>query len=201
MLSRQKCKFFWSKRGELGGLGGMSNFQTLISRAKIDERNRQLGSVISEHYQTKVSTQAPLLLGGILKGSFVFLADLIRQISVPLEVDFLEISSYEGTHSSGEHRIHKDFRSSIEGRHILLVEDIVDTGLTLNFLMERLKQKSPASLKICSFLSKPSCRQIEVDVDYIGFEIEDHFVVGYGLDFNQQYRHLPEVQIYAESES
>jgi hypoxanthine phosphoribosyltransferase len=131
-------------------------------------------------------------LVGVLKGAFVFMSDLVRQIGLPVTIDFLALSSYAaGTTSSGEVKLLKDLDAALAGRHVVVVEDIVDTGLTLSYLQEILRARGPASLRTACLLSKPSRRKVDVTVDYIGFTIEDRFVVGYGLDYAEQYRHLP----------
>ena len=128
---------------------------------------------------------------GILKGSIMFMAELAKNIKNNVEMDFMDVSSYEGTESTGNIKINKDIRNSIEGKDVIIVEDIIDTGRTLTYLVEYLKQKNPNSLKIATMLSKPSRRIMELNVDYIGFAIDDKFVVGYGLDYNEKYRNLP----------
>jgi hypoxanthine phosphoribosyltransferase len=150
-----------------------------------------LGREISEVYRGE-----PLTLVCVLKGSFLFMADLARAIEGDVRVEFLGVASYDGVASSGAVQITHDLRQSIEGRHCLLVEDIVDTGLTLSFLLETLRLRSPASLRVASLLDKPSRRKVEVPIDYVGFQIEDVFVIGYGLDLDQRYRNLPYVGIY-----
>jgi hypoxanthine phosphoribosyltransferase len=147
-----------------------------------------LGAQISAEYGER-----PLVLIGVLKGSFMFLADLIRHIRCPVRVEFIGTKSYAGTSTSGEVQLTKDLDKPIEGEDVLLVEDIVDTGLTLNYLRQMLAQRGPASLRIVAFLDKPARRRIEVCADYVGFVIEDRFVVGYGLDFEQRYRNLKDV--------
>ncbi len=159
----------------------------LLGQEQLQGRIRELGNQISRDYQGE-----ELLLICVLKGSILFTADLMRTINTKVRVDFISISSYgDSTKSSGVVRLVKDVDSDISGQHVLIVEDIVDTGLTLNYLRESLEVRNPASLKICSLLSKPSRRKVEVAVDYLGFEIEDHFVVGYGLDYRGLYRNLP----------
>ncbi|HWU37346.1 MAG TPA: hypoxanthine phosphoribosyltransferase, partial [Candidatus Acidoferrum sp.] len=133
---------------------------------------------------------------GILKGASIFHADLVRAVDLGVSFDFIAVASYGGTaKSSGEVRILKDLDESVEGRDVLLVEDILDTGLTLHYLLRNLDSRGPKSLKVVALLSKPSRREIEVKTDYVGFDIPDHFVVGYGLDFNQRYRNLPDICI------
>jgi hypoxanthine phosphoribosyltransferase len=132
----------------------------------------------------------------VLKGAFLFLADLVRAIDMPVTLDFMALSSYaKGTSSSGEVRLLKDLDTALEGRHVIVVEDIVDTGLTLHYLQEILAARGPKSVRTACLLSKPSRRQIDVRVEYIGFTIEDHFVVGYGLDYAEQYRNLPHIAV------
>jgi hypoxanthine phosphoribosyltransferase len=163
-----------------------------IGRVLIDEqtlmrRIDEMGEQITRDYQGK-----DLVLVGILKGSVLFLADLVKRIKLPLVMDFMAVSSYgSSTHSSGVVRILKDLDEEIEGKDVLIVEDIIDTGLTLNYLTELLLSRNPRSLKICCCLDKPSRRKVPVKVDYIGFSIPDEFVVGYGLDYAEKYRNLP----------
>ena len=166
-------------------------FDVLIGEDRLAARIRELGREISEVYRGE-----PLTLVCILKGSFLFMADLARAIEGDVRVEFLGVASYDGVASSGAVQITHDLRQSIEGRHCLLVEDIVDTGLTLSFLLETMRLRSPASLRVASLLDKPSRRKVEVPIDYVGFQIEDVFVIGYGLDLDQRYRNLPYVGIY-----
>ncbi len=161
--------------------------KVLISSGDIQKRIRQLGTEISRDYQDR----QPILVC-ILKGAFVFLADLSRCISVHHEVDFMAISSYHGgTESTGVVKIEKDLKSNITDRDIIIVEDIVDTGLTLNYLLELLETRSPKSIRVCALLDKTSRRIEEVPVTYSGFEIPDEFVIGFGLDYDEKYRNLP----------
>jgi hypoxanthine phosphoribosyltransferase len=147
-----------------------------------------LGAEITRDYTDRKGVH----LVGVLKGAFVFMSDLVRQIGLPVTIDFLALSSYAaGTTSSGEVKLLKDLDAALAGRHVVVVEDIVDTGLTLSYLQEILRARGPASLRTACLLSKPSRRKVDVTVDYIGFTIEDRFVVGYGLDYAEQYRHLP----------
>ena len=156
-------------------------------RAKVSELARR----ITRDYEED-SEDRPLLLVGILKGAFIFLADLARQIEVPLEFDFMALSSYgSATKTSGVVRIRKDLATDITGRHVLLVEDIIDTGLTLNYLMVNLRARGPASLEICAFLNKRVANKVDLPIKYEGFSIPDVFVVGYGLDCAENYRNLP----------
>jgi hypoxanthine phosphoribosyltransferase len=163
----------------------------LLDRQTIRNRICELGKQIAQDYQGK----SPHLIG-ILKGASIFHADLVRAIGLELSYDFIAVGSYgKLTTSSGEVRILKDLDESVEGKDVLLVEDIVDTGLTLHYLVRNLKARKPKSLRIVALLNKPARREIEVAVDYIGFDIPDEFVVGYGLDYDQRYRNLPDICI------
>ena len=163
--------------------------EVLISSGEIGEKVREIGAQISGDYQGE-----KLLLVGILRGAVVVLADLVRCIKLPCELDFMDISSYgTGTSSSGVVRILKDLEEDITGRHVLIVEDIIDTGLTLSYLRRALLARKPASLEMFSLLSKPSRRQVDVEVKYVGFEVPDVFVVGYGIDYAGAYRNLPDI--------
>jgi hypoxanthine phosphoribosyltransferase len=165
--------------------------EILIGEEELQARIRELGSEISVDYQGK-----ELLLVGVLKGAVFFMADLMRAISVSCEIDFMAISSYgASTDSSGVVRILKDLDLNIDGRHVLVVEDIIDSGLTLSYLLRNLESREPASLEICALLTKPARREIDVSVRYIGFEIPNRFVIGYGLDFAERYRNLPYVGV------
>lgn len=160
---------------------------TILTEDQIKARVCELGNEITKDYRN-----TPFVAIGILKGAFLFLGDLAKHIDTEMSFDFMATSSYgRGTSSSGEVRIIKDLDESIEGRHVLVVEDIVDTGLTLNYLLEMLRKRGPASLKVCCLLDKPSRRKVPVRLDYVGFEIPDVFVVGYGLDCAEIYRNLP----------
>jgi hypoxanthine phosphoribosyltransferase len=168
--------------------------EILIEEDALRERIAELGADISADYAGK-----DLLLIGVLKGAVFFMADLMRQITVPCEVDFMAISSYgASTDSSGVVRILKDLDESIEGRNVLVVEDIIDSGLTLSYLKRTLGARQPASLEVCALLTKPERREVDVPVRYIGFEIPNRFVVGYGLDFAERYRNLRYVGILAD---
>lgn len=163
----------------------------LISEEELKILAERLGAEISRDYAGK-----EILLVGLLKGSFVFLSDLMRQITIPCSVDFMIASSYgAATVSSGKVDIKKDLSSDIKGKHVLIVEDIIDSGITLNAVMALLEKREPASLKLCSCLSKPDRRVKEVKIDYLGQEIPDEFVIGYGLDYNEKYRNLPYVGV------
>lgn len=160
----------------------------LLSTETIQKRVAELGAQITKDYDS----DRPLVVVGILNGSFIFMADLVRAIELPLRCEFLGLSSYGNqTESSGVVAITKDLGASVEGKDVLVVEDIVDTGLTLAYLQENLQTRKPASVRIASLLSKPARRQVDVEVDYLGFTIEDRFVVGYGLDYAGIYRNLP----------
>ncbi|NLB28265.1 MAG: hypoxanthine phosphoribosyltransferase [Clostridiaceae bacterium] len=164
----------------------------LVSREQIDAFVARLGKQISEDYRGK-----ELYLICVLKGSFMFLADLIRHIDVPCEIDFMSVSSYAGEKSTGIVKINKDLDKNISGRHVLIIEDIVDTGITLDHLMNLLSTRNPASLRIVTAFDKPSRRQIDIDVHYVGMEIPNEFIVGYGLDLDGYYRNLPDVEVLA----
>lgn len=169
--------------------------QVLISEERIKERTAELGHAISEEYAGK-----DLLLISVLKGSFIFMADLVRAISIPHEVDFMAISSYgSGVKSSGVVQIVMDLKQSIEGRNVLLVEDIIDSGHTLSYLQRIMYERMPASMKIMTLLDKPERREVDVPVDWVGFSIPDEFVVGYGLDYDQLYRNLPYIGVLKPS--
>ncbi len=166
----------------------------LITTEQIQQRVSIIGKQISTDYEGK-----NLLLVGILKGAFVFMSDLTRSISIPHTIDFMAVSSYgAGTNSSGVVRLLKDLDAPITDKHIILVEDIVDSGLTLTYLLNLLKNKSPASLTVCALLDKTAHRPGQRLVKYVGFEISNHFVVGYGLDHNQYYRNLPYIAYFSE---
>jgi len=163
----------------------------LLNAQSIKRRVRSLGKEITRDYKGK----SPLLIG-VLRGAAVFLSDLIRHIDLEVEVDFIALSSYgSATETSGQVQLVKDLESSIDGADVILVEDIVDTGLTLTYLVGNLKSRNPASLRVCALLSKPSRRKVQVSIDYLGFEVPDSFVVGYGLDFDQQFRNLPYIGV------
>ena len=163
----------------------------LFSRAAIQKRVQELAGQISGDY-----TGRELVVIGILKGAFIFMADLIREISIPCNIDFVRVASYgASSENSGKVVMTKDIETSIKGRDILIVEDIVDTGLTLQYLVGWLKERNPHSLKVCVFLDKRKRRKVSFEADYVGFTIDDGFVVGYGLDFNEQYRFFPDVYV------
>ena len=165
--------------------------EILIEGDALQVRLDELGAQISEDYEGR-----DLLLVGVLKGAVFFMADLMRHLTVPCEVDFMAISSYGAqTDSSGVVRILKDLDINIEGRHVLVVEDIIDSGLTLSYLIRNLESREPASLEVCALLTKPTRREIDVPVRWVGFEIPNRFVIGYGLDFAERYRNLPYVAV------
>ncbi len=161
--------------------------EVLLTKEEIADKVQELGKELAAEYSDK----RPLLIC-VLKGALIFVADLTRAMDIPLEVDFMAVSSYGvSTKSSGVVRILKDLETGIENRHVLIVEDIIDTGLTLKYLIENLRSRKPASIKICTLLDKPSRRRVQLQPDYCGFEIPDKFVIGYGLDFSEIYRNLP----------
>lgn len=165
--------------------------EVLISEEQLDKKVRGISAEISKDYEGK-----NLILIGILKGSVVFAAELIKRITVPMETEFIAVSSYgKESETSGIVSLKKDVDTSLEGKDVLIVEDIIDSGNTMKYLKELLKGRKAASVKICTLLSKPSRRKVDVDIDYEGFEIPDEFVVGYGLDFDEKYRNLPFVGV------
>jgi hypoxanthine phosphoribosyltransferase len=168
--------------------------EVLVDTEALGARIAELGAEISADYEGR-----DLLLIGVLKGAVFFMADLMRKLTIPCEVDFMAISSYgASTDSSGVVRILKDLDINIEGRHVLVVEDIIDSGLTLSYLMRNLESREPATLEVCALLTKPDRRELEVPVRYIGFEIPNRFVIGYGLDFGERYRNLPYVAVLSD---
>ena len=169
--------------------------ETLVSEQDLRRRVAELGEQISHDYAGR-----SLLLVGVLKGAVFFLSDLMRYIDIPVEVDFMAVASYgSATDSSGVVRILKDLDAAIEGRDVLIVEDIVDSGLTLQYLLRNLGSRNPRSLEVCALLTKPARRKVELPSRYVGFEIPDRFVVGYGLDHAEQYRNLPFVAVLESS--
>ena len=161
----------------------------LISRQEIEVTINRLAGEINQDYRGK----HPILIA-VLKGSFVFLADLIRRLDLPLEIEFVRLSSYgRGKESSGKISVVQGLSAEVKGRHLLVVEDIVDTGLTTNFLLDYLRQKEPSSIKVCALTSKPSRRKFPVSIDYLGFTVPDKFLVGYGLDYDENFRNLPDI--------
>jgi hypoxanthine phosphoribosyltransferase len=166
--------------------------KVLLPYDTIQARIREMGREIAKDY----AGRDPHLVG-VLKGACTFMTDLSRSVDLPLTLDYIAVSSYgAATKSSGEVKLVKDLDQGLEGRDLLVVEDIVDTGLTLNYLLNVLKARGPRTLKVAALLSKPSRRLVEVKVDYVGFSIDDHFVVGYGLDYNEKYRNLKDIVIY-----
>jgi hypoxanthine phosphoribosyltransferase len=169
--------------------------EILLNADEIAARVAELGAQLAADY----AGRTPVLIS-VLKGSIVFLADLIRAMDVPLNVDLMEVSSYgSATESSGQVRILKDLSSSIEGRDVVVVEDIIDTGLTLNYLLRYLGERNPASVRVCCLLDKPARRLAEIEIDYRGFSIPDRFVIGYGLDYDERYRNLPYIGVLRAS--
>jgi hypoxanthine phosphoribosyltransferase len=161
----------------------------LISRDEIAKAVDRLASEIKRDYQGK----QPLFIG-VLKGSFVFMADLIRQLDLPLELDFIRLSSYGAAReSSGKVRVVQGLKTPIKGRDVLVIEDIVDTGITTSFLLDYLRKTKPASLKLCALTDKPSRHRVPVSIDYLGFTVPDKFIVGYGIDFDEKFRYLPHI--------
>ena len=161
----------------------------LFSQVKIEAAVRRLAAEVTRDYQGK----NPLFIG-VLKGSFIFMADLIRFLDFPLEVDFIRLSSYgQGTRSSGKVKVVQGLRSEVRGREVLVIEDIVDTGLTISYLLDYLQKKKPASLRLCALTDKPSRRQVPLTVDYLGLTVPNKFLVGYGLDWDEKFRYLPDI--------
>lgn len=170
-------------------MGSQSELHLLIPRAEIEADVERLAATISLDYRGK----KPLIIG-VLKGSFVFLADLVRRLDFPLEVDFVRLSSYGGgMETSGELKVVQGLSAAVKDRHVLVAEDIVDTGTTTAFLMDYLKGKRPASLRLCALMDKPSRRRVPVKIDYLGRDVPDKFAVGYGLDCDEEYRNLPDI--------
>jgi hypoxanthine phosphoribosyltransferase len=172
-------------------MGSQPELRILLSHEQIEAAVKKLAAEIGQDYQDKY----PLLIG-VLKGSFMFMADLIRHLDFPLEVEFIRLSSYgRSRESSGKIKMVQGLRAKVGGRDVLVVEDIVDTGLTTGFLLDYLRQKKPASLRLCALTDKPSRRQVPVTIDYLGFTIPDKFVVGYGLDWDEKFRNLPDIYL------
>lgn len=166
--------------------------EILISEDEIEKKCEELGKIVTEHYK---DAEGPVILVALLKGSVPFLARLIKYIDLDIEYDFMDVSSYAGTESTRDIRILKDLDRSIKGTNILLVEDIVDTGHTIQSIIKLLENKGANDVKIVSLLDKPSRREVDVYADFVGFEIPNEFVIGFGLDFNEKYRHLPYIGI------
>ena len=165
--------------------------KVLLSEEQLSQKIAELGEEISKDYQGK-----EIVAICVLKGAILFMADLARAVKVPMALDFMAVSSYgNGTSTSGTVRILKDVDNSIEGKHVLVVEDIIDSGVTLKYLLKNLKSRKPASIKLCTLLNKPERRRVEVDIDYCGFTVPDYFLVGYGLDYAEKYRNLPFIGI------
>jgi len=165
----------------------------LINETELKDKVAQLGNQISDDYKGL----SPVFIT-VLRGSIIFLCDLIREVKIPISLDFLSVSSYSGQTHTGVVRIIKDLDENIENRHVVLIEDIIDTGLTLNYIVGMLRDRKPASIKVCALLDKKVRRIIDIPIHYKGFEIPDEFVVGYGMDYNQQYRNLPFIGILKE---
>lgn len=165
-----------------------------LTGEQIQNKVRELAKRISIDYEGK-----EIVTVGILKGAFMFYSDLVKSIRIPLHIDFIHASSYIKTESTGEIKIHSDLSEKINGRDVLLIEDIADTGLTLQHIQGMLLERKPASLKICTFLDKKSKRLTDIKLDYVGYEIPDHYLVGYGLDYDNKYRNLPYISIFKES--
>jgi hypoxanthine phosphoribosyltransferase len=188
---RAEFTLFWIWGLIWVNLGSMRDLPPLIDEATLRARTREIGEEITRDYAGR-----SLVIVAVLKGSFVFVADLVRAVALPLEVEFIGISSYAGTHSTGVVQITQDLSRPIAGEHVLLVEDVVDSGLTMSYLLDNLSTRRPASLQVCALLEKPSRAKVKVPIAYRGFEIPDEFVVGYGLDVDGKYRNLPYVGIY-----
>ena len=165
-----------------------SYFEKLITADQLAARVHELGAQLSKDYEDR----KPHFVG-VLRGATTFLADLVRAMDIELSYDFIAVASYEGTASSGQVRLVKDLDESVESRHVIVIEDILDSGLTLNYIREMLQQRKVASLALCALLDRPHRRELKMDLDYVGFQIPDKFVVGYGLDFEQRWRQLPDV--------
>ena len=176
--------------------------KVVVTQEELQEAIKRLGAVLTEEYRDK-----DVLVIGILRGAAMFMADIIREMDCYLEMDFMDVSSYHGgSQSSGEVKIIKDLDSAVEGRHLLIVEDIIDTGRTLKYIVELLKHRKAASVKVCSLIDKPDARVIkDITADYVGIEVPNEFLVGYGLDYQQKYRNLPYIgvlkpEVYTEAE-
>ena len=172
----------------------MGKIDVLISEKQIESRIAKLADEIMQDYKDK-----EIVFLGILKGSIVFMTDLAKKIKNDIEFEFMQLQSYEGENSTGKIEVKQDITGRIEGKDVIIIEDIVDTGRTLEFLLQYLEKFKPNSIKTCTLLSKPSRREIEVPIDYTGFTIENEFVIGYGMDYNQKYRNLPYIGRWREN--
>lgn len=172
----------------------MISGKTLLTTEQIQSKVIELANKISKDYKGK-----EIVMIGMLKGAFMFFADLVRHIKVPVLIDFIIASSYLQTSTTGEVKIHCDLREDIENKHVIIVDDIIDTGITLNLIRERLLMRNPASLRICVFLDKEDRRIVEVPVDYVGYKIPNEYVIGYGFDYENNYRNLPYVAIFKKA--
>lgn len=167
----------------------------LVSNAEITKRAEEIAAQINADYKGK-----PILVVGILRGASIFLADIFKRLEGDVELDFMSLSSYgNGTNSSGEVKMIKDLSEPVDGKNVLIIEDIIDTGITLSYLIKVLEARNPESIKLCALLDKPSRRKVELKGDYIGFEIPDEYVVGYGLDYAEKYRNLPDVCVLSKT--
>ena len=167
----------------------------LVSNAEIAKRAEEIAAQINADYKGK-----PILVVGILRGASIFLADIFKRLEGDVELDFMSLSSYgNGTNSSGEVKMIKDLSEPVDGKNVLIIEDIIDTGITLSYLIKVLEARNPESIKLCALLDKPSSRKVELKGDYIGFEIPDEYVVGYGLDYAEKYRNLPDVCVLSKT--
>lgn len=166
----------------------------LLTVEQIQKKVKELAAKISEDYEGK-----EILAVGILRGAFIFFSDIVRHIQVPMNIDFIIASSYIKIQTSGNIKIHADLREDIKAKHVLLIEDIVDSGLTLKYIQEMLLARNPASLRTCAFLDKRSRRKTELKLDYIGFDIPDYYIVGYGLDYDNKFRNLPYISVFKQS--
>ena len=164
----------------------MENFDILINESNLDKRIEELAKEIMRDYKDE-----DLVFVGVLKGAAVFIIELAKKIKNSVEFEFIQVESYQGTESTGKIKLKQDLIDKIEGRNIIIIEDIVDTGRTLEYLREYIKKHNPKSVKVCTLLSKPSRRIVELNIDYIGFSIPDEFVIGFGMDYDQKYRNLP----------
>ena len=164
----------------------MENFDILINESNLDKRIEELATEIMRDYKDE-----DLVFVGVLKGAAVFMIELAKKIKNSVEFEFIQVESYQGTESTGKIKLKQDLIDKIEGRNIIIIEDIVDTGRTLEYLREYIKKHNPKSVKVCTLLSKPSRRIVELNIDYIGFSIPDEFVIGFGMDYDQKYRNLP----------